>query len=56
MANDGKREARGLRVVYYWIRDEDTIYMLTVYTKSRQDDLTAGQIRLLSRLAQEELG
>ena len=49
----GKRA--GLRVIYYWIRDEETIYLLTVYSKTRQDDLTPRQIRILSRLVREEL-
>ena len=28
--------------------------MLTVYPKSRQDDLTPGQLRVLRKLVQEE--
>lgn len=49
----GKRG--GVRVVYYWIRDDQTIYLLTIYEKSRQDDLTPQQVKILSRIAREEL-
>lgn len=48
----GKRG--GLRVIYFWIKDEETIYLLTVYPKTRQDDLTPQQLKILSRLVREE--
>ena len=49
----GKRG--GLRVIYYWDKEEATIYMLFVYPKSAQEDLTASQLKVLSRLVREEL-
>jgi len=49
----GKRG--GLRVVYYWQKDEMAIYMLLIYRKSQQEDLTSDQIKLLKRLVREEL-
>ena len=49
----GKRG--GLRLIYFWDRDEETIYMLFVYPKSGQEDLTASQLRILSKLVREEL-
>jgi hypothetical protein len=49
----GKRG--GLRVVYYWQKDEMAIYMLLIYRKSQQEDLTFDQIKLLKRLIREEL-
>lgn len=52
----GRGKRGGVRVIYYWIRDEDVIYLLTVYPKTRQDNLTPQQLRILSRLVQEELG
>jgi mRNA-degrading endonuclease RelE of RelBE toxin-antitoxin system len=48
----GKRG--GIRIVYYWHRQTDRIYMLLTYPKSEQDDLTADQARILSRLVKEE--
>jgi hypothetical protein len=52
-AGMGKRG--GLRVIYYWAADSETFYMLTVYRKSDQDDLSARQLKLLRRLVAEEL-
>jgi hypothetical protein len=52
-AGMGKRG--GLRVIYYWEAASGTFYMLTVYRKSDQEDLSARRVRLLRRLVAEEL-
>ena len=49
----GKRG--GLRLIYFWDKDDETIYMLFVYPKSEQEDLTPNQLRILSKLVREEL-
>lgn len=49
----GKRG--GLRLIYYWQKAEDCIYMLLVYRKSRQEDLTPQQLRILRKLVKENL-
>lgn len=49
----GKRG--GLRVIYYWDKDADTVYMLFAYPKTKQEDLTSSQLRVLSKLVREEL-
>ena len=48
----GKRG--GARVIYYWDEPSETFYMLFAYRKNEQGDLTATQIRALSRLVREE--
>ena len=48
----GKRG--GLRLIYYWDKKSETIYMLYVYPKSRQEDLSSEQRKLLGRLVREE--
>ena len=48
----GKRG--GLRLIYYWHRESETIYMLYVYAKNIQEDLTPEQRKVLSRLVREE--
>lgn len=50
----GKRG--GVRVIYYWHSGEQFHYMLLLYAKSDQDDLTPAQLRVLRRLVQEEFG
>ena len=52
-AGTGKRG--GARVIYYWEKASQTIYMLFVYVKSAQEDLTPEQARVLSKLMREEL-
>jgi mRNA-degrading endonuclease RelE of RelBE toxin-antitoxin system len=50
----GKRG--GLRVIYFWDEATETFYLLYVYRKNDQEDLTAQQLRVLSRLVREEFG
>jgi len=52
-SGEGKRG--GLRVIYFWDKAGDAIYMLFVYPKSEQEDLTPTQLRVLSKLVREEL-
>lgn len=51
----GRGKRGGLRVIYYLDKKNDTLYMLLVYRKSRQEDLTPQQVKILSRLVQGEL-
>ena len=53
LPRSGKRG--GLRVIYYWDKPADVLYLLWVYKKSRQEDLTPNQLKILSRLVQEYL-
>lgn len=48
----GKRG--GHRIIYYWDPKSETIYMLFIYSKSEQSDLTRSQVKVLARLVQEE--
>ena len=41
--------------MYYWDKPEETIYLLFLYRKSDREDLSPQQLRILSRLIQEEL-
>jgi mRNA-degrading endonuclease RelE of RelBE toxin-antitoxin system len=49
----GKGKRGGCRIIYYWDKQE-TIYMLFVYPKSKQEDLTPAQVKLLAKLVREE--
>ena len=51
----GSGKRGGLRLIYYWAIPMDTIYMLLIYKKSRQDDLIPGQLKLLRTLVKEWL-
>ena len=49
----GRGKSGGVRVIYYWLREDRQIYMLVVYPKSKKDDLTAGEIAILRELVKE---
>ncbi len=49
----GKRGA--LRLIYYWDMALERTYMLYMYEKTKQEDLTCEQLRILSRIVREEL-
>jgi len=53
LPRSGKRG--GLRVIYYWDKLADVIYLLWVFKKNRQEDLTSDQLKILRRLIQEYL-
>ena len=49
----GKRG--GLRVIYYWDQDAQQVYLLFVFSKTAQEDLSNAQLRVLRQLVREEL-
>jgi len=50
----GRGKRGGLRVIYFWDKASSTCYMLFLYRKNEQGDLTATQTRDLARLVREE--
>jgi mRNA-degrading endonuclease RelE of RelBE toxin-antitoxin system len=50
----GKRG--GYRLIYYWDPRSETFYMLFVYPKNEQEDLTAHQRKVLAQLVRKEFG
>jgi hypothetical protein len=52
LSSTGKRGA--LRVIYYW-DPPDTIFMLFPYKKTKQEDLTNDQLKLLREMVKELL-
>jgi len=51
----GKGKRGGCRVIYYWDEKQETFYMLLVYIKSKQEDLTPTQMKVLTKLVKEKL-
>ncbi len=49
----GSGKRGGLRLIYYWDVPEDIIYMLLIYKKSKQEDLTPNQLKTLRNLVKE---
>lgn len=50
----GRGKRGGFRVIYYWDKASETLYMLFLYRKSEQGDLSPAQVRTLARLVREE--
>lgn len=48
----GKRG--GVRTIYYWAVDDDLCYMVYMYAKNEQGDLSPTQIRALARVVRKE--
>jgi len=48
----GKRG--GYRLIYYWEKSSDSLYMLYIYSKNEQENLTPKQAKLLGQLVREE--
>lgn len=52
MKGTGKRG--GIRLIYYWDKTNEDFYMLFVYPKTKQVDLSPEQLRILRRVMKEE--
>jgi mRNA-degrading endonuclease RelE of RelBE toxin-antitoxin system len=53
-AGEGRGKRGGLRIIYY-IDHPDTIYLLLPYKKSKKEDLSREQIKMLRKLIEEYL-
>lgn len=51
----GRGKRGGSRIIYYWLSRDDQIYMLYVYPKNVQVNLTDKQKKVLMSLVKEEL-
>ena len=51
----GRGKRGGIRLIYFWDSQNEIIYMIFAYEKSRQSDLTPSQIKALGKIVKEEL-
>ncbi|MDQ7781521.1 MAG: type II toxin-antitoxin system RelE/ParE family toxin [Desulfomonilaceae bacterium] len=49
----GRGKRGGVRIIYYWHAPKSRIYLLLMYPKNVQDDLTRDQIATLRKLVKE---
>ena len=54
-AIEGQGKSGGVRVIYYWVVAQDRIFMLYMYPKSKQDDLSPEQLKVLKKTVEKEL-
>jgi hypothetical protein len=50
----GQGKRGGIRIIYFWEESSASFYLLYAFRKNEQEDLTAAQLRVLSRLVREE--
>jgi len=53
-ATTGKRG--GIRVIYYWMKEDAKVLLLLAYAKSDTDDLSQAQIQMLRKIVKLEIG
>ncbi|WP_442919919.1 type II toxin-antitoxin system RelE/ParE family toxin [Methylobacillus sp.] len=49
----GSCKSGGIRVIYYWITEDNQILMLVAYPKSVKDNLTDKETAILRKLVKE---
>ncbi|MBM4328808.1 MAG: hypothetical protein FJ118_16800 [Deltaproteobacteria bacterium] len=52
--SESRGKSGSVRVIYYWGVAEDRIFLLLMYRKGEQDDLTPAQRKILRRIVEEE--
>jgi mRNA-degrading endonuclease RelE of RelBE toxin-antitoxin system len=50
---EGRGKRGGLRVIYYWVGTAHQIYMLYIYPKAKQENLTPAQLKALRQIIEE---
>jgi len=48
----GRGKSGGIRVIYYWVVSDEQIYMLYVYPKGKQENLTLNQLATLKSIVE----
>lgn len=52
-AAGGKGKSGGVRVIYYWLKSDDQVFLLTLYGKSEKEDLSAAELKRIVKLIEE---
>ncbi len=50
----GHGKSGGVRIIYYWFVDKDTILLLFPYAKNERTDLTSDQLQQLKKIIEGE--
>ncbi len=49
---DGRGKRGGVRVIYYWMTDNEQLYMMYIFPKSTQENLTDAQTKALRQIVE----
>jgi hypothetical protein len=50
----GRGKRGGARILYYWAKNKDQIYMLFAYEKNEMTDLSKNQLSILKKMVEVE--
>ena len=50
---EGRGKRGGVRVIHYWLSDDEQLRMLFAYAKARQEDLTKAQLDTLREIVEK---
>jgi len=50
----GRGKSGGARVIYYWFVAQAVVYLLLIYAKNEQEDLSPEQLKLLRKTVEAE--
>ncbi len=50
----GRGKSGGARIIYHWFVRQAVIYLLLIYSKNEQEDLTPQQLKLLRKIVEAE--
>jgi mRNA-degrading endonuclease RelE of RelBE toxin-antitoxin system len=50
----GRGKRGGVRVIYYWVVQQDRLLMLFLYPKNVQDNLSPAQLKMLRQIVEAE--
>jgi hypothetical protein len=53
LAASGRGKSGGMRVIYFWAKPKDRIYLLLIHPKSRRDDLSDKETAFLREYVKE---
>ncbi|WP_310735815.1 type II toxin-antitoxin system RelE/ParE family toxin [Pseudoalteromonas sp. SR45-1] len=51
-ALEGRGKSGGVRVIYYWMTEDDQLYMLYAFPKNEQENLTDAQVQALRKVVE----
>lgn len=54
-SGSGRGKRGGSRIIYYWFSEKEIIFMLLIYPKSVQDELTNEQLKILKKVMAKEI-
>ncbi|WP_392385334.1 type II toxin-antitoxin system RelE/ParE family toxin [Marinomonas primoryensis] len=52
---DGRGKRGGVRIIYYWMTENEQLYMMYIFPKNTQENLTDAQTKALRQIVERWL-